>query len=131
MMNILEKPSSKKVSHYLLYFFVFIFLIILVGRYFNYKNMEGFDSFAPYNNPQAEKAKVQDYVLLDSRLKEYEKKNNCDGGYIDLGLPPPNPIFNYPTLSFHPMTSPEEEKKKEVFNDPFEKYYRVGIMGNV
>ncbi len=90
-----------------------------MGKYVNQKNTEHFDSFAPYNNPQAEKAKIVDQTLLDSRLKEYEKVNNCEGGYIHLGRPPPNPIFYYPTLSFHSMYSPEELRKDELYSDPF------------
>ena len=85
-----------------------------------FNQMENFDSFAPYKNSEAEKAKIVDQTLLDSRLKEYEKVNSCEGGYIDLGPPPPNPIYTYPTLSFHSMYSPEELRKQEVFSDPFE-----------
>ena len=120
MTSILGKPSSKKVTHYLLYFFIFLTLIIFIGKYMNFSQMENFDSFAPYKNPQAEKAKIVDQVLLDSRLKEYEKVNTCEGGYIDMGPPPSNPIYTYPTLSFHSMYSPEELRKQEVFSDPFE-----------
>ena len=120
MSSILGKPSSKKVTHYLLYFFMFLVLLVFVGKNVNQKNIENFDSFAPYKNPEAQKAKIVDQILLDSRLKEYEKINSCEGGYINLGRPPPNPIFTYPTLSFHSMYSPDELKKQEIFSDPFE-----------
>lgn len=105
-------------THYLLYFFIFLILIILIGKYVKQKNTEHFDSFSPYNQPQTEVAKKVDQRLLQSHLREYEKVTPC-GGYIDMGPLPPNPIYYYPTLSFHSMYSPDELRKDELYSDPF------------
>jgi hypothetical protein len=130
-MKFLEKPSMKNVGQYVLYFVLFLVILFIVSKFVNVGEMkERFGDFAPYNQPALEKAKVQDNILMDMRLQEWEKQNSCDGGYIKLGLPPRNPLYNYPSLSFHPMQSPEEEAKV-VYGDVFDKNYRVGMMGNV
>lgn len=132
--------TSKKVS-YILFIFVLIFiLIICVGKLIknytsnsfneNFGNWATDNNFSPYNNPQQKDAKIQDYVLLDSRIQKFESPNKCDNGYVNLGWPPSNPLYNYPSLTFHPYTTPEQESKV-VYGDPFEKRYSVGIMGNV
>lgn len=129
-MSIFDKPNSKNIFQYVLYFIFILFLFLTFGHLLIVRTQEKFDNFAPYNNPASEKAKVVDQILLDSRLKEYERINSCSGGYINIGLPPSNPIFSYPTLSFHPYVTPEEEKKV-VYGDPFHKNYAVGIMAGV
>ncbi len=123
------KPSSKNVWMYVIYFVVIVALLIAFGKYFQITQeyYENFGDFSPYHPDK--QAKVVDQILMDGRLKEYEKHNQCDGGYINLGLPPPNPIYSYPTLSFHPLQLPEETVPK--YQGEFEKDYQVCIMGDV
>ncbi len=136
-----EKPSSKKTTYFIFYFLLIIFIVIVIGRFVNYKTFEKFQDFSPYNNPNQERAKVYDNVLLDKRLAGYEFPNQCSNGYedlgsdsglpnyIDIGLPPPNKLQNFPTLSFRPYSSPKDQQL--IYGDPFQKNYDVGIMGGV
>ena len=111
------------------YFYVILILVLLIGiGMFMNMRIEKFEDYAPYES--TEKPKIVDNVLMDSRLKEYQKLNHCQGGYIDLGLPPPNPIYEYPTLNFRPYTTVEQERSI-IYGDPFDEDYQVGIMGNV
>ncbi len=132
----MEKKNKSNTLIYFVLFIVIILLIIFIGKYFSPKIKENFNNwmndnnFAPYNNPNAEKGKIQDNIYLDSRLNKFEKPNICNNGYINMGWPPANPLYNYPTLNFHPMITPNQEKKV-VYGDPFQKNYKVGIMGGV
>ncbi len=132
----MQKNNKSNTFIYFILFIIIILLIIYIGKYFSPKMKEGYNNwmndnnFSPYNNPNAEKGKIQDNILMDSRLQKYESKTMCDNGYINMGWPPSNPLYNYPTLNFHPMVTPKEESKI-VYGDPFQKNYNVGIMGNV
>lgn len=100
---------------FILFIFILIFmLIVYIGRFTkNYRNKLSLNeyfgnwtsnnNFSPYNNSEQRKAKTQDYILLDNRIKNYELSNSCDQGYTKLGWPPSNPLYNYPILSFHPF----------------------------
>ncbi len=133
-----EKPSNKKLGSYLIWFIVFIFIIILSGYFVkNFLNKEksvqenfnmgGSLQNTPINDKQEQNKQIQDYVLMDMKMQEYEKKNNCEGGYINLGWPPENPINSYPTLDFHPKISPEQENSI-VYGDPFDKNFKNAMF---
>ncbi len=132
----MEKKNKSNTFIYIILFIILILLIIYIGKYFSpkikekYTNWMNDNNFSPYNNPNAEKGKIQDFIFMDARLNKYEKASKCDNGYINMGWPPSNPLYNYPTLNFHPYTTPQQESRV-VYGDPFQKNYRVGIMGGV
>ncbi len=121
MAGLMGNPSSKRVTHYFVYFIVFILLLILLGRYMKArKGLENFDDFSPYNNPKAKIEKEIDSEKLEVPLNSYEKRSSCDGGYKNMDPLPLNPLYSYPTLSFHPISSPEEEVRKATWMDVFD-----------
>ena len=70
------KPSSKNVWMYVIYFVVIVALLIAFGKYFQITKeyYENFGDFSPYHPDK--QAKVVDQILMDGRLKEYEKHTN-------------------------------------------------------